>query len=156
MVPHKLKTLFVNGTSHGIGMLQADPTNQTEYEPMFLHSNIIKWSIRNFMCIGCKADSMDPVALSAIENSESAIHHHLIKHRRIFNLEDMEVMKIDPEPLIWESLEHTACRSVWRSRGLCTRTREHMEQTFGYRFQRGWFASIIGPGEQICLTQISS
>ena len=150
MVPHTLKTLFVNGTSHGIGMLQADPTNDTAYEPMFLHSNIIKWSIREFMCLGCSSDSSDPVALSAIENPESAINRHLKEHRRIFKIEDMQAMSIDPEPLIWKSLEHTACRSVWRSRGLCHRARQHMTQTFGYQFRRGWFASFLGPEEQMC------
>ncbi|KAL9615374.1 MAG: hypothetical protein Q9167_000202 [Letrouitia subvulpina] len=98
MVPHPLKTLFVNGTSHGIGMLQADPANQIKYEPMFLHSNIIKWSIHEFMCVNCSSSSSDPVALSAIENPESAINPHLKDHHRIFKTEDMQSMAIDPEP----------------------------------------------------------
>ena len=53
LVPHELKTMFVNGTAHGIGMLQADPTNQNGYEPMFLHSNVVKWGIRDFYCVKC-------------------------------------------------------------------------------------------------------
>ncbi|KAL8810546.1 MAG: hypothetical protein Q9200_002492 [Gallowayella weberi] len=68
MVPHALKTLFVNGTSQGVGMLQADPTKPAGYEPMFLHSNIVKWSIRRFFCSGCADDEEDPVELSAWEN----------------------------------------------------------------------------------------
>ena len=150
-VPHDLKTLFVNGTSHGIGMLQADPTNQTGYEPMFLHSNIVKWGVRSFMCAGCGSDLTDAVSLSALEDPESSIHIHLKEHSRIFKVEDMEVLGIDPEPLIWKSMEHTACRSVWKNQQICARTREHMEKTFGYQFRVGRFAGILGYEDQVCL-----
>ncbi|KAL8948470.1 MAG: hypothetical protein Q9222_005346 [Ikaeria aurantiellina] len=151
MVPHALKTLFVNGTGHGIGMLQADPTNQASYQPMFLHSNIVKWSVRGFLCIGCAHDPNDPVALSALENPKSSIHSHIKEHRRIFPLNDMKAMNVDPEPLIWKSFEHVACRSVWRGEDLCNRTRVHMEQTFGYSFPKSKVSPIVGDGEQICL-----
>ncbi|KAL8735305.1 MAG: hypothetical protein Q9166_000850 [cf. Caloplaca sp. 2 TL-2023] len=151
IVPHKLMTLFVNGTSHGIGMLQADPTKSAAYEPMFLHSNIIKWSIRGFFCSGCTNDEDDPVELSAWEDPESSINPHLKEHRRIFPLHDMKSMNIDPEPLIWKSFEHVACRSVWQSPDLCNRTREHMEQTFGYEFKRSGKSPILGGGDQISL-----
>ncbi|KAL8701268.1 MAG: hypothetical protein Q9224_000581 [Gallowayella concinna] len=150
MVPHQLKTLFVNGTHHGIGMLQADPTKTAGYEPMFLHSNIIKWSIRRFFCSGCADDEEDPVALSAWEDPKSSIHPHLTKHHRIFPLEDMKSMQIDPEPLIWKSFEHVACRSVWQHAELCNRTRDHMEQTFAYEFPRSGVSPIVGGGDQIC------
>lgn len=151
LVPHFLKTLFVNGTSHGIGMLQADPTNQTGYEPMFLHSNVVKWGIRNFFCIGCSSDRIDPVAASAFEKDESSIHLHLKEHYRIFKVEDLKSMGIDPEPLIWRSMEHTACRSVWRDDGLCTRTREHMEKTFGNKFRIGLIDALLGRVDQVCI-----
>lgn len=151
MVPHKLKTLFINGTTEGIGMLQADPTNPTAYEPMFLHSNIIKWSIRGFLCKGCADDTLDPVAVSALENPKSPINPHLREHRRIFSLQAMRAMKIDPEPSIWRSFEHVACRSFWQSEPLCNRTREHMEQTFGFQFQKSWVSPLIGGEEKICL-----
>ena len=151
MVPHKLVTLFVNGSSDGIGMLQADPTKEAAYEPMFLHSNIIKWSIRGFFCSGCADDKEDPVALSAWENPESSINPHLKQHRRIFSMEHMRSMNIDPEPLIWKSFEHVACRGVWQRPDLCNRTREHMEQTFGYEFHRNGVSPIVGGGgDQIC------
>ncbi|KAI4088542.1 MAG: hypothetical protein LQ344_005976 [Seirophora lacunosa] len=152
MVPHKLKTLFINGTNHGIGMLQADPSKPASYEPMFLHSNIIKWSIRGFLCEGCADQAIDPVAVSAFENPKSPIHTHLKEHRRIFSLKDMLAMNVDPEPSIWRSFEHVACRSYWQDERLCNRTREHMEQTFGFHFQKSWSPPIIGGGgEQICL-----
>lgn len=151
MVPHKLKTLFINGTDAGIGMLQADPTKPNNYEPMFLHSNIIKWSIRGFLCIGCATQAIDPVKVSALENPKSPINRHLKEHRRIFSLTDMQSMNIDPEPSIWRSFEHVACRSYWQDEGLCNRTREHMEQTFGFQFQKGWASLVTGGEEQICL-----
>lgn len=144
MVPHDLKTLFVNGTVQGIGMLQADPTNQTNYQPMFLHSNVVKWGIRAFYCKGCGSDPIDPVAASAIEKSDSSINLHLKEHYRIFKIEDMKAMGIDPEPLIWKSMEHTACRSVWKDDGLCARTREHMEKTFGNQFRPNRIAGLLG------------
>ena len=150
-VPHDLKTLFVNGTTHGIGMLQADPNNQTGYEPMFLHSNVVKWGVRAFMCIGCASDPIDAISLSALENPESSIYRHLKEHYRIFKVEDMEPMGIDPEPLIWKSMEHTACRSVWKDNGLCTRTREHMEKTFGHQFRIGRIAGLLGYGDRVCI-----
>ncbi|KAL8786361.1 MAG: hypothetical protein Q9213_002858 [Squamulea squamosa] len=151
MVPHPLVTLFVNGSSSGIGMLQADPTKQAAYEPMFLHSNIIKWSIRGFFCSGCHNDEKDPVALGAWEDGESPINSHLKEHRRIFSMEHMESMNIDPEPLIWKSFEHVACRSVWQQPDLCKRTREHMEQTFGYEFRQAKASPIFGGGgDLIC------
>ncbi|KAL8701963.1 MAG: hypothetical protein Q9201_004639 [Fulgogasparrea decipioides] len=151
MVPHKLKTMFINGTSDGVGMLQADPTKPANYEPMFLHSNMIKWSIRGFLCLGCANDTIDPVKTSALENPNSSINLHLTEHHRIFKLEDMKAMDIDPEPLIWKSFEHVACRSVWKSEGLCNRTRLHMEQTFGYQFRKSWVPPVVGGGDQVCI-----
>lgn len=154
MVPHPLKTLFINGTSDGIGMLQADPTKPAGYEPMFLHSNRVKWSIREFLCVGCANDTIDPVASSALENPKSKIHLHLKEHQRIFKMEDMKALNIDPEPLIWKSFEHVACRGVWQNEGLCNRTRTHMEQTFGYQFlksQKSWVSPIVGGGDRICI-----
>ena len=151
LVPHDLKTMFVNGTSHGIGMLQADPTNQTGYEPMFLHSNVVKWGIRDFYCTGCSSDPVDAVAASAFEKSESSINLHLKEHYRIFKVGDMKSLNIDPEPLIWKSMEHTACRSVWKDDGLCSRTREHMEKTFGHKFRVGLIDGLLGNVDRVCV-----
>lgn len=150
-MPFDLKTLFVNGTTHGIGMLQADPTNQTGYEPMFLHSNIVKWGIRAFLCVGCASDPVDAITLSALEYPESSINKPLKEHSRIFKIEDMNTWGIDPEPLIWKSMEHTACRSVWKNATLCARTREHMEKTFGHEFRVGRIAGLLGCGDQVCI-----
>lgn len=151
LVPHDLKTLFANGTTQGIGMLQADPANQTSYEPMFLHSNVVKWGIRAFYCTKCGSDPVDAVKASALEKPESPIHIHLKEHYRIFKIEDMQAMGIDPEPLIWKSMEHTACRSVWKDDGLCARTRDHMEKTFGSKFQPNQIAALLGYGDPVCV-----
>ena len=151
MVPHQLRTLFVNGTDQGIGMLQGDPTNLDKYSPMFLHSNMIKWSIRNFMCLGCP---FDEVPMSFLERPDAPINAHLKKHQRIFNQEAMHFMGIDPEHLIWKSMEHTACRSVWKDNGLCVRTRAHMTETFGHRFEPpGLLARLLGYGDRICIKE---
>ncbi len=154
LVPHQLRTLFVNGTTVGIGMLQADPTNPTEYKPMFLHSNMIKWSIRNFLCIGCSDDKEDPVPMSFLEKPDAPINTHLKEHSSIFNKGEMNFMGIDPEPSIWKSMEHTACRSVWKDDGLCLRTRLHMSETFGHRFEPpGLIARVLGYGDRMCIKE---
>ena len=151
LVPHKLKTMFVDGTAHGIGMLQADPTNQTGYEPMFLHSNVIKWGIRDFLCVKCSPGTEEKAKVTAVEDKGSSINSHLREHRRIFKTEDTRELGIDPEPLMWKSMEHTACRSVWREDDLCARTRQHMDKTFGYRFETGRIAKLLGFRESVCI-----
>ena len=153
MISHGLKTLFVNGTVEGIGMLQADPSNQKDYEPMFLHSNIIKWSPREFLCMGCSSDKHEPVEHSFLEREDSSINRHLKEHRRIFNIEDMRKLNIDPEPLIWKSMEHNACKSVWKNGDLCARVREHMSKAFGYEFRSGRMFSLFGHGDQVCISK---
>ena len=157
MVPHPLRTLFVNGTTQGVGMLQADPINNEQYVPMFLHANIIKWSIRDFLCVGCPSDSgdpKDPVAVSFFEKPEYPINKHLKQHHRIFNLEAMQALGIDPEPLIWKSMEHAACRSVWQETELCARTRAHMTLVFGHEFRpAGTMARLLGYGDQVCIKE---
>ena len=151
MVPHPLQTIIVNGTTHGIGMLQADPANVETYEPMFLHSNIIKWSIRDFMCVGCQRDK-EPVLQSFLEREDSSIHFHLKNHERIFASANMQAMGIDPEPLIWKSMERTACSGVWKDKGVCQRTRTHMAETFGLIFEPpGMMAGWLGHGDRLCV-----
>ena len=153
MIPHELKTLFVNGTVEGIGMLQADPSNQKDYEPMFLHSNIIKWSPREFLCKGCASDKEDPVKSSFLEREDSSINRHLKEHRRIFNIEDMRKLNIDPEPLIWKSMEHSVCKGVWKDGEVCARVREHMANAFGYEFRSSRLFSLFGYGDQVCISK---
>ena len=67
-------------------------------------------------------------------------------------MEPMREFGIDPEPLMWKTLEHTACRSaVWGKDQLCKQTRQHMEKTFGFKFQKSDYTSIIGMGKDYCL-----
>lgn len=146
----ELKTLFVDGTSQGIGMLQADPSNLTNYQPMFMHSNIVKWSVREFFCVGCASDAEEPISMSLLENPDSSINAHLKEHRRIFNVHDMEGWGIDPEPMMWRVMEQTACRSVWKNRKLCRRVRKHMEKAFGVTFRTGRMINSRGHGSQAC------
>ena len=138
MISLELKTLFVNGTIEGIGMIQADPSNPIDFQPLLIHCNIWKWSVRDFFCTNCPPDEMGKPQ-SAWEDRQSIIHGHLRSHRRIFNIQDMEAWNIDPEPMLWRSMEHTACRSIWRRGDLCKRVRVHMMKTFGVVFRRGRF-----------------
>lgn len=41
----------------------------------------------------------------------SSIGAYLTDHRRILSIDDMELMLIDPGPMIWKGLAHRACRS---------------------------------------------
>ena len=146
-VPHGIMTVFVNGTVLGIGMVQSNPANDTNAEPLFLHSNIIKWSVGEFLCGGCPP----PAKASALENAESPIHSHLKEGKRVFATQLLEEAGVDPEPLLWKCMEHSACGSVWGSSQLCEQTRDYMKKTFGYQFKSSRIASMIGYGDRVCV-----
>lgn len=147
-IPHGIKTAFVNGTLQGVAMLQASPLNDKTFEPMFLHANIFKWSIRDYLCTGCYPTVNDPNR-GYLENTEATINPHLREGRRI--LAKIDDLPIDPEPLIWKSMERTACRSAWRDEGLCDRTRDYMTKAFGFQFRVGKVAAALGLEAQPCL-----
>ena len=143
-VTHDIITVFVNGTTLGIGMVQSDPTNVTHTIPMFLHSNIVKWSMREFLCVGCPAVNSHVNYHTHLENKDSSINKHLLEGKRIFATNQLAGHGMDPEPLIWKVMEHTACRSVWRNNQACKQTREHMSRTFGFKFTSSRLASLFG------------
>jgi hypothetical protein len=91
-------------------MLQADPTNQTGCAPLFLPSNVVRQGIRAFFCSDeCASDASDAGAASAFECADSSINLHTREHHRIFKIEDLTPIDVDPESLIWKSMENTAC-----------------------------------------------
>ena len=137
MVPHTIVTVFVTGTLMGIGMVQANPANKTAHEPLFMHSNMVKWSMRDFLCETCKPLPGLEDRISHPNNPKSPILSHLKEGKRIFATEQLFQGGIDPEPLMWKSLEYTACRSVWGNEEVCRNARDHMEKTFGYQFMKG-------------------
>lgn len=152
-IHQEIVTVFVTGTVLGIGMVQADPTNETNSKPMFLHSNIIKWSMRDFNCLGCWALDAVGGSISHIENPSSPIQKLLLEHKRIFAEDQLIDMGMDPEPLIWKVMEQLACRSVWGNIQLCGQAREHMTTAFGYQFKASWMAKLLGYGDRICAAQ---
>jgi alpha 1,2-mannosyltransferase len=134
-IPHSIDTIFLDGQIKGIGMLQANPGIPGVRSPIFLHANIIKWSIRSFFCFNCPIDPSVPnPGPSHFENSGSDIHQKLHDGGRIFNPTSFDKYGLDPEPYIWKVFEHDACRSAWGNEQLCKSTRQHMVKTFGYRF----------------------
>ena len=150
-VSHDLMTLFVNGVDLGIGMVQASPANATTYEPLFLHSNIVKWSMRDFLCVGCPAVKGDAAYLSYLENPDYPVNKHLKEGLRIFDAGPLKAKGIDPEPLMWKCLEHTACRSVMGNDQVCRQARDHMEKVFGFEFKANSVASAVGYGDKVCV-----
>ena len=154
MVPFDLSTMFINGTTTGVAMMQADPANQMKYEPLFLHTNIIKWNPREFFCIGCAGDEVEPVSASDIEREESFIHKQLIKPSRIYDYGVPKNLDVDPEPLLWKSMEYNVCKSIWKNNELCKQVRNHMERAFGYQFRTRTVSRIFREGyevEEICI-----
>ena len=150
-IAHPIITIFLTGTMLGIGMIQASPLNDTVHDPMFLHSNMVKWSMREFSCIGCD-DQPGYASHYHLEDPKSLVNTHLKEGKRIFKVEPMREFGIDPEPLMWKTLEHTACRSaVWGHDQACKQTRQYMEKTFGFKFQKSDYTSIIGMGKDYCL-----
>ena len=159
-IPNDILTLFVPGTLLGIGMVQSAPSNDTPEpkalssdvtahvpapahappgDPLFLHSNIVKWSMRNFLCDPEHCAPLfpgSPVILHRVD-AGSPIHAHLKDGRRVFSPDALAGLGSDPEPAMWKAFEHTACRSrAWRDATLCNRAREHMRQAFGFKFEQ--------------------
>ena len=150
-VAHGIITIFLTETTLGIGMIQSSPLNETIVDPMFLHSNMVKWSMREFSCVGCD-DQPGYSSHYHLEDPHSPINPLLKDGKRIFKVEAMKQFGIDPEPLLWKSIEHTACRStVWGNEQVCQQTRHYMEKTFGFKFQRSEYKSILGTGKEYCL-----
>lgn len=147
-VEHNIDTVFQLANSktdmfHGIGMLQADPRNHSEHNTLFLHCNIIKWSMRDFFCDGCRdawATHRDtygkvPKWKGRFENPDDDVYENLHSNMRIFNHAAFAKDGLDPEPLLWKVLEHTACRSkAWGSEQVCGHVRRYMRRTFGFHF----------------------
>ena len=150
-IPHDIITVFVTGSLLGIGMVQADPANQTTHQPMFLHSNIVKWSMRNFLCIECD-DIPGHRPIYHLEKPDSPVNKHLREGIRIFGTDQLFKTGLDPEPMMWKAIEHTACRSAaWGNEKLCQRARSHMEKTFKFQFKESRIASATGYGDKICV-----
>lgn len=152
MVALDLGTLFVTGTVHGIGMLQADPT-QTSYAPLFLHGNMVKWSARKFFCDDhCPALGTYTVLPSHMQNAQSAIYSNLRDGVRVYNMKNMLDLHIDPEPTVWRAMEHAACRSrAWSQRAVCDRVRDYMRKALGAHFSPVGPSDELGPHNQMCL-----
>ena len=150
-VAHEIMTVFVSETLLGIGMIQSNPANLTHAEPLFLHSNIVKWSVGEFLCVGCPSSGTTIGSISALENPNSPINSHLREGKRIFSTTQLSEVGIDPEPLLWKCMEHTACRSVWGNAQLCTQTRNHMKKAFGFQFKSSQLMSLIGYGDRVCV-----
>ena len=148
-VSRDIITVFVDGTALGIGMVQADPANETHTMPMFLHSNIVKWSMREFLCVACPAINTHDNYITHLENENSPINKNLREGKRIFAPGQLAEHGMDPEPLIWRVMEHTACSSVWGTSQACKQTRDHMSRTFGFKFTSSRFASLFGY-HQVC------
>jgi hypothetical protein len=151
-VPHYLVTLFVSGTIDGIGMIQADPTNKVAHTPLFMHSNIIKWSARELLCSeNCnKTPDQGGHPFLMIDDS-SKIKKQLQEGMRVFSISQLFEAKIDPEPMIWKAVEHSACRTQWGNPHLCKNARDYMEKTFGFRFTKHGKEDKVGMNREVCM-----
>ena len=150
-IKHDIVTLFLSGTLLGIGMLQSNPLNETGLNPMFLHSNMVKWSMREFSCMECD-DQPNYSSRYHLEDARSTPHAHLKEGKRLFAPDWFNKHGIDPEPMMWRTLEHAACRSrVWGHKQVCEQTRWFMQKAFGYQLLKSDFKSVIGTGKDYCL-----
>ena len=153
-VSHDIITIFLTDSQLGIGMIQSNPLNQSAAEPMFLHSNIVKWSMREFSCLGCN-DQEHYSSHYHLEDGDSPVNQHLKEGKRIFAMGTLKESGIDPEPLMWKSIEETACRSAaWGVPQACKQTRKYMEKTFGYKFVKSKHSSPIGMGSDYCVADV--
>lgn len=151
MIPHRLETQrYDDGTGRGMGsgmaMMQADPADAKEFQPLFLHSNFIKFSVRRLMCDVCIED---PSALSAeqrikgeevtfkgsISNRKSNIWKQLNFGIRLFATKDKDGLndmgRLDTELDMWRVMERVGCTGVFSDDMICQRTRRYLDTTFG-------------------------
>jgi len=168
--PHDIITVFQVPNSrvewgHGIGMAQGDPRNNATNSPMFLHNNIIKWSMRDFLCVGCpflwvdvSKQGFDIKAIfgsgfsAYYTNKENDIYENLHKNMRILKSDGLTKAGLDPEPLIWKAMEHTACRSqAWGNKQVCDLARQHMSETFGFDFRSTLRPTANGFEDVMCV-----
>ncbi|KAL8858149.1 MAG: hypothetical protein Q9178_005326 [Gyalolechia marmorata] len=151
LIPHHLQTQrYDDGTGHGMGtgmaMMQADPADDQNFQPLFLHSNFIKLSVRRLMCDVCIED---PSALSAEQRMKSEevtfkgaimerkgnIWNQLNSGTRLFatiekdGLNDMG--RLDTELDMWRVMERVGCTGVFSDNKICRRTRRYLDRTFG-------------------------
>ena len=94
--------------------MQADPANHTAYEPLSLHTNIVKWNPRAFLCIGCANDKEKPVQTSDLEGETSSIHQLLVDHTRIYARTQTKKYGVDPEALLRKTWNTTSARASGR------------------------------------------
>ena len=153
MAPHKLQTQRFDdgtGTGHGRGpgfaMMQCDPADATTFRPMFLHSNLVKLSVRRLMCAECLEDES---ALNADERNEGKdvmFKGRIIMHedelwealnfsKRIYSTRTEEGLndmgRMNTERDLWRVMERSACVGVFGDAKICQRTRRHLDKTFG-------------------------
>lgn len=150
-IPHRLETQHYNKgndqpTGSGMAMLQADPSDLDDFQPLFLHSNFIKFSVRRLMCTNC---TELPSALTEKQRKkDDAVFFvgqvHIRKHanwnalnhwKRIFAIRGKGGLNhlgmLDTERDIWRVLERLACVGVWSDEDICQRTKRHLKLTFG-------------------------
>lgn len=151
MISHHLETQYYNdGTGHGMGtgmaMMQADPTHESKFMPLFLHSNFIKLSVRRLMCGECAEDisalsteqrlkEEEVTFKGSISNHKSNIWEQLNYGDRIFATKTQDGLNnmgnLDTEKDIWRVMERVACVGVFSEEDICHRTRRHIDRTFG-------------------------
>ena len=123
--------------------------------PLFLHANIIKWSMRDLACDAAVCSPLPWERRTLASSPLSMPQHPPTYHRtnpqgaahafvradpapnatRLFHMDQLAKAGVDPEPLLWRSVEHAACRSpAWRAPVLCGRVRKHMARALGMRF----------------------
>lgn len=129
-------------------MLQADPQNLEIFQPLFLHSNLIKLSARRLMCAICK--EFQSALTSQQRRGGNDVHfegqaqmrghsswNSLNNSKRIFAIKSGNSLNylgvLDTERDIWRVLERQACVGVWSEDQLCQRITEFLKTTFGVR-----------------------
>ena len=151
MISHRLETQrYDDGTGHGTGsgmaMMQADPAGEKEFEPLFLHSNFVKLSVRRLMCAECVEDSSALNAQQRYDGKEVTFKGSIADHqnpiweqlnfgRRIFATKGkdglIDMGRLDTELDLWRVMERVACVGAFSDDKICHRTRRYLDKTFG-------------------------
>ena len=151
LISHNLETQHFNDgndrpTGSGMAMLQADPWDLNTFQPLFLHSNLIKLSVRRLMCERCvelpsaltmeQREQEDEVIFIGQAHDRQHDNWDALNHwKRIFATKSKTGLNhlgaLDTERDIWRVLERAACVGVWSEESLCQRTKRHLKLAFG-------------------------
>ena len=154
VVPHYLSPVYLNTgraniTEGGVSVLQASPSSPDIFRPVFLHTSILQFGIRDLMCDSSCVETFSATSarprenqriigtkvrtLGAVASRIHPVHGQIRNRKRLLANKNIKDRGLDFEPKIWMVLERLACEKggAWGEEALCRNTRAYVTEVFG-------------------------